>query len=400
MKINLEKISNRNKNTSSELCSFLPSPISTGSRPITRLLPPATGLPPLSRQGYPTASTLTSTPLPQRPTLLLAILALTFICSFAPSASRAQEPPAATSQSPQEPLKVSTEIVKIDVNVLAAGGTLVSSLQQQNFNILDNGIVQPIIFFAPTDDPARILVMVETGPAVYLIQNQHLTAAYALLEGLAPDDQVALVSYDQAPRTILSFTPDKAALTAALGHLQYTLGMAQLNFYDSISAVLDWIAPMSGKKALVLLTTGLDSSPPERWDALVQKLRAQDVVIFPVALGGPLRKPPEKKKKSTAPSHDDPPPFAAADKALRSLASITGGRAFFPDSPKDFVPMYQQIAAALRHEYVLGIEPQHDGKFHPLTVQVLDAGGHPIPTVGKKSIYQIFSREGYLAPGP
>ena len=47
----------------------------------------------------------------------------------------------------------------------------------------------------------------------------------------------------------------------------------------------------------MLLTTGLDSSPPARWDALVQKLRTQDVVIFPVAFGGALRHPLDKKKK-------------------------------------------------------------------------------------------------------
>ena len=56
--------------------------------------------------------------------------------------------------------------------------------------------------------------MIETGPAVYLIHNEHLTAAYALLNGLDPDDQVALVAYDEAPRAILPFTPDKSVLLA------------------------------------------------------------------------------------------------------------------------------------------------------------------------------------------
>jgi VWFA-related protein len=179
--------------------------------------------------------------------------------------------------------------------------------------------------------------------------------------------------------------------------------MGQLNFYDSVSTALDWIAPVSGKKALVLLTTGLDSSSAARWDALAQKLRARDVVIFPVALGGWLRHAldkPDKKKKATAAPQEDSQVFAAADQALLSLAAITGGRAFFPQSAKDFAPMYQQIAAALRHQYLLGIAPQHDGQFHPLTVEALDASGQPFATEGKKATHRIFSREGYLAPGP
>jgi VWFA-related protein len=302
--------------------------------------------------------------------------------------------------SAQQPLQVTTEMVQIGVSVLAGGGEFVSGLQRKNFRVRDGAAERPLLFFAPTDAPAQILVMVETSPAVYLIQNQHIAAAYALLDGLAPDDQVALVTYDQAPRAVLAFTPDKYALLNALGQIQFSVGMGQLNFYDAVSTALDWIAPVSGKKALVLLTTGLDSSSAARWDALVQKLRARDVVIFPVALGGWLRRPPDKKKKATGPPKEDSQVFAAADQALQSLAAITGGRAFFPESAKDFAPMYQQIAAALRHQYLLGITPEHDGQFHALSVEVLDTSGQPLATEGKKATHRIFSREGYLAPGP
>jgi VWFA-related protein len=296
--------------------------------------------------------------------------------------------------------------VKIDVSVLDRHGKFAAGLAQNRFWVSDNGIEQPIVFFAPIEAPAQVLVMLETSPAVYLIHAEHLTAAYALLDGLAPDDEVALVSYSQAPQAILPFTPDKNALVAALSHIQYTLGMGNLNFYDSVSTVLDWIAPLHGKKAIVLLTTGLDSSPPARWDALVQKLKSDDAVLFSVALGGSLRHPSgtKKKKSKAAPKADaaeepaNPVSFAKADSALSSLAKITGGRAYFPESPNDFVAIYREIASALRHQYVLGIAPQHDGKFHSLTVQAFDAGGQSGPASTKSPEYQIFAREGYLAP--
>ena len=329
--------------------------------------------------------------------LLFLRAAFTAIFCFAviPFAGVAQQ----AAEGAQQPLQVTTEMVQIGVSVLV-GGEFLSGLQRKNFRVLDGAVERPLLFFAPTDAPAQILVMVETSPAVYLIQNQHIAAAYALLDGLAPDDQVALVTYDQAPRAVLAFTPDKNALLNALGQIQFSVGMGQLNFYDAVSTALDWIAPVSGKKALVLLTTGLDSSSPARWDALAQKLRARDVVIFSVALGGWLRRPPDKKKKATGPPKEDSQVFAAADQALQSLASITGGRAFFPEAAKDFAPMYQQIAAALRHQYLLGITPEHDGQFHALSVQVLDNSGQPFATEGKKATHRIFSREGYLAPGP
>jgi Ca-activated chloride channel family protein len=301
----------------------------------------------------------------------------------------------------------------VDVSVLDRAGKFVSGLTQKDFLVLDGGVPQPIVFFAPVDAPAQVLVLVETSPAVYLIHTEHLIAAYALLEGLAANDQVALVSYDQAPHAILGFTTDKSVLTAALGQIQYTLGTAQLNFFDSISGVVDWLSPIQGKKALVVLSTGLDSSPPAHWDALAQKLRANDVVIFPVALGGSLRqasgkkkKPPKNARNSGAQTQDssqdpdNPISFAKADAALRALAKITGGRAYFPASAKEFVPTYREIARALRQQYVVGIVPAQDGHFHLLNVEVLDPNGQAALPRSRPVEFRVFAREGYLAPGP
>ena len=299
------------------------------------------------------------------------------------------------------------------MSVLDKGGNFVGGLVQKDFRILDGGVVQPIVYFSPVDTPAAVLVLVETSPAVYLVHNEHLIAAYALLDGLAAEDQVALVTYDQAPHAILGFTPDKSALSAALGQIQYTLGTAQLNFFDSISGVVDWLSPIQGKKALVILSTGLDSSPPARLDALALKLRADDVVIFPVALGGSLRQASGKKKnpaknarnsaaqtQESPQEPDNPLSFAKADAALLSLAKITGGHAYFPASAKEFSPIYREIAAALRHQYVLGIVPAQDGRLHSLTVQVVDASGQPALPSGKSAEFRVFAREGYIAPGP
>lgn len=300
------------------------------------------------------------------------------------------------------PLKAVTELVKVDVTVVDRHGDFVTGLQQKSFRVLDNGFERPVAFFAPVEAPAQMLVLIETSPAVYLIHDEHLFAAYALLDGLAPDDQVALATYDQAPRAVLGFTSDKSAVVSALGGIHYNIGAAQLNFYDSVSEVLDWQGPQAGKRALLLLTTGLDSSSAARWGALVQKLRAQDVVIYSLALGGALRAPPGKKPKPPKAAPETTPgesmSWANADGALMSLATITGGHAYFPESPDDFVSMYREIASALRHQYVLGISPQHDGQFHSLSVQVLGSSGRPISTDVKRAEYRVSARQGYLAP--
>ncbi|HWF37836.1 MAG TPA: VWA domain-containing protein [Candidatus Acidoferrales bacterium] len=319
----------------------------------------------------------------------------------------------ARGQAPQV-LQTSAELVKVDVSVADKHGDFVESLTQSDFRILDNGVERPITFFTPVDAPAQVLVLIETGPAVYLIHGDHLAAAYALLDGLEPRDQVALAAYDNAPRRILPFTSNKSLLLAALGGIQYNIGMGELNFYGSLAKILDWLDPVPGKRAIVLLTTGLDSSQPSHWDALVEKARRDDVVIFPVALGGSLRstapvKGKGKKAQPNGPNSDthavtsgNPVSFARADHDLRALASITGGRAYFPDSRQDFVAIYRQIAAMLRHQYVLGFAPAHDGQLHSLSVELVSskALGRATKSRNKGAEYQIFSRSGYLAPAP
>ena len=321
-------------------------------------------------------------------------------------ACRAQEPAPQSEHVIESPR---IQLVPIETSVLDTHGDFVGGLAQNTFRVLDNGIDEPIQFFAPVEAPAEVLILLETSPAVYLIHNGHLAAASALVEGLAPDDQVALVTYDERPEAALGFTSDKSRLLAALGKTQYTIGMGDLKLYDSISAVLDWLARMAGKREIVLLTTGLDSSPPARWEALAQKLRSEDVVIFCVALGGPLRGESAKKPKGKRadPSRNARNPesksadgFGKADEVLRSLATMTGGRAYFPQSDRDFAPIYSEIASAMRHQYVLGIVPAHDNQFHTVTVEVGRSSNRPDPARAKRAEYQVLARSGYLAPGP
>ncbi|MDE3111163.1 MAG: hypothetical protein KGL02_14665, partial [Acidobacteriota bacterium] len=114
-----------------------------------------------------------------------------------PANSRAQSasPPPVSAQ----PLGASTDLVRLEVSVLEKRGDFVGGLAKGQFRVLDNGVPQPIVFFAPIEAPARVLVVIETSPAVYLIHDEHLSAAYALLQDLDPADQVALVTYSDRP---------------------------------------------------------------------------------------------------------------------------------------------------------------------------------------------------------
>lgn len=323
----------------------------------------------------------------------------------------------AQAQPPTEPqaLETRTEMVKLDVSVLDADGNFVDGLTQNDFHVRDDGQERRVEFFAPASAPANVVVLLETSPAVYLFKDEHLAAAYSLLGGLAPDDEVALVTYSDVPRSVVNFTTDKSLLVQALGNTQYMMGSAALNLYDSISAVIDGVSRFPGKKAIVLLTTGLDSSARDRLNALEQKLRESDVVIFAVGLAGPLasmadvpNKDKHSKKHKGESAFDSAgdsgamPTLQQAENALSSLSTLTGGRAYFPGSNQDFASVYREIAACLRHEYVVGIAPDHDGQFHRLAVSVNNPASSGPKKKKKKHgepEYRVLAREGYVAPG-
>lgn len=325
------------------------------------------------------------------------------------------QPPVQRPAEPQPRIRAIVEVVNVDVTVTDARGDFVRGLKRENFRVLDEGAVQPLSHFASLEAPAVVLVLVETSPAVYLLHRQHLDAAYALVAGLAADDQVALAGYDQSVRLLLPFSADKRAFAGALGGLRYNLGMADLRFYDAVGAALDWLAPLPGKKALVLLSTGLDTSG-KPWKALAERIRSSEVTIYAVALGGELRDFKGGVQEETGSAAKLT--FETADRVLKETAEVSGGRAFFPRKAGELEDIYRTIATTMRHRYSLGFAPPaRDGQFHRIFVQLLDDRGRllgpyypelspgPKPSekggvFPKRVRYRIHARRGYTAPGP
>src|SRR6266850_1620242 len=178
-------------------------------------------------------------------------------------AARAQETPPTSDQG----IHVSVDRVNVGVIVIDSHGNFVEGLPREDFHVFDNTVEQPISDFAAVEEPAQVLLLIEAGPAVYLLEGGHLQAAHSLLNGLSSGDRVAVVKYAESPTALLDFTTDKQAALAALGQLRFNLGFGSLNLSASISKVLEWLGNAKGKKTIVLLSTGVDTSPrmKRRW---------------------------------------------------------------------------------------------------------------------------------------
>src|ERR1700731_1236137 len=219
-------------------------------------------------------------------------LAVLFSLLFLTSNSKAQ------AQQPTPSIQVTVNRVNVGVTVTDSSGHFISGLHREDFQVFDNNIEQPITDFLSIEEPSQLFLLIESGPAVYFLGQDHFRAADTLLTSIAPADPVAVAAYSNAPQLILGFTRDKTAARFALQNLNFNIGFGDLNLSSSVAATLDWLAAVPGKKTIVLLSTGIDTSPPETWHIVQQKLQTSDVRILAVSLSGDFRKPVKTKKRN------------------------------------------------------------------------------------------------------
>lgn len=290
------------------------------------------------------------------------------------------------------PIRVSVNRVNVGVTVTDAAGTFVEGMRREDFRVFDNDVEQPITDFLSLEEPAQILLLVESGPAVLFLSKNHLLAADQFLTRVAADDRVAIASYTRAPQALLPFTENKFAARAALKSISFANGFGDLNLSESLSTVLDWLAPVPGKKTIVLLSTGVDTSAPEAVEAIHRKLLGADVRVLAVSLSGGFRNPAKRKKLSSgevANRAQVKEAFEKADDTLRELSTVSGGRAYFPANAGEFARVYAEVAALVRHEYSLAFAPPAaDGQLHSIRVEV------------KRASVTADHRQAYLAPSP
>jgi Ca-activated chloride channel homolog len=319
--------------------------------------------------------------------VLATVMAFAVFCSPV----NPQEPTTATSQT----IRVNVERVNVGVIVTNSRGKFVQGLKREDFHVFDNGAEQSITDFASVDESGQVLMLLEAGPAVYFLQDAHIFAADAMLRGLSPSDRIAIARYDASAAPILAFTTDKAAAEFALSRVRFNLGFGQLNLSSSLNTVLDWLASVPGKKTLLLLSTGVDTSSSEAIQSVQARLQTGDVRTLCVSMSGPLR----NGKKGTANQRQQlQMDFDAADAHLRAIAEATGGRVFFPESAKAIQEIYGQVAQLVRNEYSLAFAPPSaDGAIHNIEVKVTLLDG---PDKSKTPDYRVDHRKAYVAPGP
>jgi VWFA-related protein len=292
-----------------------------------------------------------------------------------------------------EVVRVNTALVTIPVSVLDRDGRFIPALRKDDFRIFEDGTEQQVAYFAATEEPFTVALVIDTSASTRFKLEDIQDAAIAFLDQLRPDDRVIVVSFDESIRVLSEATNDRRLLRDAIRRTR-TGGGTRL--YDAVDLVIQQqLSRAHGRKAIVLFTDGVDTtSKHASFQSTLAEAEELDALIYPIqydtyedAGGGggggtwPGRNPyPTGRRPGLGDvigiiiggggrgggggggggnSRGD---YRRGGDYLRRLAETTGGRHYNADDLRYVEEAFTNIAEELRRQYSLGYYPSRQSQ--------------------------------------
>jgi Ca-activated chloride channel family protein len=244
-----------------------------------------------------------------------------------------------------------TSRVLLSATVVDSKGRPVRDLRAQEFRIFEEGRPQALVHFvAGVGQPARLLLLADASGSM----NASAKAASVrmtitqLLAGLGPGDQAALAGFDSRYFGVVPFSGDREKILTKLEELR-PFGSTAL--HDALDrAAQDIASHGEGRRAVVVLTDGIDNASEKTADEVIARSRALDVPIYAVSVISPLDDP-------SSGLFVGPGDTARGAAVLRRYSELSGGRSYAVSDFRALKLAADQIIGELKHQYRLGYEP-------------------------------------------
>jgi Ca-activated chloride channel family protein len=297
---------------------------------------------------------------------ILAVLSL-----GVPGGLRAQD----TAQPPRPTFKSAVDVVSIAAVVRDKKGRFVHDLKPEDFVVREGNTRRDIVEFHADDDAAvRVALLFDVSGSMRvasLVEEarqaaRHVLGALRLVTNGREADEAAVFSFDMNLQSLQPFTKDPGAIESALSRV---VPYGQTSLYDAIAQTAKRVADAPPgdrrRRAVIVLTDGIDTSSlmkPEEVSALASAI---DVPVYVLAVVSPLDHPggPDAVGEMVRNAPDSP---------LRMLARWTGGELFVTSAPAHKSIAARQIVDELRHQYVIAFNSSTSTGWHPLDVRVKD----------------------------
>lgn len=274
----------------------------------------------------------------------------------------------------QEPtIRVNVNLVHVIATVKNQAGELVGTLEKDDFEILDNGVRQEIkVFGRQTDQLLSVALLVDTSGSTAKDLGYETTSAAKFLNALLaegnPEDRVALYSFNYDIQQG-SFTRNYAGLERQLKLLR---GETGTSLYDAIYFASQALENRQGRKAIVVMTDGGDTTSSRDLKQALKAAQMADAVLYAVVVL-PIT---NLAGRNTGGEH-----------ALEFMAQGTGGRTYYPGVNAQLDKAFADIVRELRTQYVLG--------YYPAGVPLTKDPFHTLAVRLKSPELRVSARNGY-----
>jgi VWFA-related protein len=275
--------------------------------------------------------------------------------------SEAQPP-----QGDQFKIEVAVDLVNVNFSATDSKGRMISGLTAQDFIVEEDGKPQTITLFAREQElPLTLGVLIDISPSVTSVFDEEKTTASRFLESvLGKRDLATVIAFDKSVLLVQDYTEDLPSLTKAISGLK--LSRPGTSLYDAIYlAAGEKLAHEAGRKAIVLISDGQDTTSTYTLSKALIAAHKSDVVIYTISNSG-------------------------NSGTLRTLAEETGGAFYRFREKGDFEKVFQEIAQELRTQYSIAYHSTNAAR---------DGSYRKIKIIARKSDVKVRSRRGYYAPG-
>ena len=217
--------------------------------------------------------------------LIMLVVGAGYLCALSLSAVVSDK--ASEQAKPEEKpfaIKVDVNLVVLNVTVLDEKGTNVTALKREDFVVYEDDTEQEISNFFPVEAPFHLVLALDNSSSTRTSLNLIKNAALNFVNELRPEDQIALTEVNFFVREFQDFTNNRKALAKALQKIvSYPFGGSKI--YDGIALGLKQLHPVeTGRKAIVILSDGMENSSKFKFEDLRRSLAQGDAVLYPVTV--------------------------------------------------------------------------------------------------------------------
>ncbi len=280
-----------------------------------------------------------------------------------------------TEETPDNPTRfsftASVNAVHLNVSVVNRKGKLITDLEQTDFWVLEDDVLQRITYFSHGDAPIDVVLLVDASGSMDVAEKtaNARNAAIQLIHGLGPEDRVAVYAFDKDLYRLTDFTKTKEDAIDALTRLS-PFGSTAL--YDAVVTLSDYVIHEGfGRRAIVVLTDGIDTSSEATIEQAVEKAKGVDLPVYVIRVLSPVDDPESDLFLGVHGAS-----FRGED-ALRRFTAETGGALYAGSQWGQLVVASARIREELKTQYRIGYVPNNyseDGEFRRIHVQTRRRG--------------------------